>query len=673
MKKLTLFFLVMMLFVLCGCNGNIITDTYWRNDKTGEWFIGLTENKVIYDCKVWNITSQTDKEDAYTIEAENEGVKLLVHMSKVEAGKRTITIDGKEAECSIIDGTCLPDYPEKDAIDTIANNNYCEGDSVTIVGWMKPLNPIVAWLLDVADEVKLSDDEVVAEMSSIYNGQELSFKAPVDAEGHFMLRVPIENTMLLYLKSRRGETMILAEPNETYFVMIDPMKDKKLFMGKKARLQNEICAHYLGVPFHSDSELKEKGGKEDILRFIKKETDEELQKLEEMCRQHPTLSERYKTYQTNKILAINADALMRCRFLMPGYRVPEAFLKAVEEDYVQKMQEPFTMMGYDFSNFCVGYYQNLETEVCNRNVGQLQWIMDRAEEDGIIKLSAQDREAIKQCDLAYPAYWEKRKNTPDSLQKVLDDEFSKNGFMKTINEITSRKGYQDYAERQFAMRDMEQMVKEMEERGWSKNAQDLYLSHCLCHYIDWSRNPLDKEMLSFAHSTIQIEAAKTVILAMNDKYKEIANRKIDSHILKSNDVVKGMTDGEKMLKKMIEPYKGKFVLIDVWGTWCVPCKEGLSHSQEEYERLKAYNIVYLYLANTSPEKSWKNVIREYNVMGKNVAHYNLPDEQQKAVEAYIGVHGYPTYKLVDTKGNLHDLNFPLNFDEVEEQIKRLSK
>ena len=304
---------------------------------------------------------------------------------------------------------------------------------------------------------------------------------------------------------------------------------------------------------------------------------------------------------------------------------------------------------------------------------QLQWIMDRAEKDGVLKLSAQDKEAIKQYDLAYPAYWEKRESTPDSLQGVLDDEFGKNEFMKTINEITSRKGYQDYAERQFAMRDMEQTVKEMEERGWSRNAQDLYLCHSLCHYIDWSRNPLHKDMLYFVHSTIQIEAAKNVIHAMNDKYKEIANRKIDSNILKSSDVVKGMTDGEKMLQKMIEPYKGKFILIDVWGTWCVPCKEGLSHSQEEYERLKDYDIVYMYLANTSPEESWKNVIREYNVTGKNVAHYNLPDQQEQAVESYIGVHGYPTYKLVDPKGNLHDLSFPLNVDEVEDMIKRMLK
>ena len=56
------------------------------------------------------------------------------------------------------------------------------------------------------------------------------------------------------------------------------------------------------------------------------------------------------------------------------------------------------------------------------------------------------------------------------------------------------------------------------------------------------------------------------------------------------------------------------------------------------------------------EDAWKAVIKEYNVLGKNVVHYNLPDAQQKAVQKYLKVKSFPTYKLFDRDGNLLDVN-----------------
>ena len=45
----------------------------------------------------------------------------------------------------------------------------------------------------------------------------------------------------------------------------------------------------------------------------------------------------------------------------------------------------------------------------------------------------------------------------------------------------------------------------------------------------------------------------------------------------------------------------------------------------------------------------------YEVTGDNVAHYNLPREQQTAIERYLDVHSFPTYKLFDREGRLLDI------------------
>ena len=69
---------------------------------------------------------------------------------------------------------------------------------------------------------------------------------------------------------------------------------------------------------------------------------------------------------------------------------------------------------------------------------------------------------------------------------------------------------------------------------------------------------------------------------------------------------------------------------------------------------------------------WKNVIKEYNVTGENVVHYNLPEEQQRAVENFLKVNRYPTYRLIDSNGNLLDVNSdPRDLDAFENLIKAL--
>lgn len=200
--------------------------------------------------------------------------------------------------------------------------------------------------------------------------------------------------------------------------------------------------------------------------------------------------------------------------------------------------------------------------------------------------------------------------------------------------------------------------------------RDLHIARMLYDKIDGSRKPLSDKLLKIADNEINLPVARKAVQEHNAKYLAIWNRKVDkSDNLKSSDVVKDMSDGEKILRKLIDPYKGKVILIDIWGVWCGPCRAALSHSQELYEHMKEYDIVFMYLANRSKEESWKNIIKEYNVTGENVVHYNLPEDQQSAVENFLNVHAWPTYILVDPDGNILDVNAnPTHLDAFAELV-----
>lgn len=81
----------------------------------------------------------------------------------------------------------------------------------------------------------------------------------------------------------------------------------------------------------------------------------------------------------------------------------------------------------------------------------------------------------------------------------------------------------------------------------------------------------------------------------------------------------------------------------------------------------------MYLANHSPKDTWENVIKEYNVTGDNVVHFNLPPEQQQAIERYLKVSAFPTYKVIDPEGRVLDFKVdPRNLDSIENLFQQLT-
>ena len=147
------------------------------------------------------------------------------------------------------------------------------------------------------------------------------------------------------------------------------------------------------------------------------------------------------------------------------------------------------------------------------------------------------------------------------------------------------------------------------------------------------------------------------MVAMHKKYTEI--RKLGlvaTKSLHSADELEGVSEGESLLAKLIEPYQGKFVYLDIWGSWCGPCMAALKESHVLKEALKDHDIIYLYLANNTSDEDWKTIINAYGLTGDNIVHYNLPEQQQRAIEEFLQVDGFPFYRLFDKNGKLYDVD-----------------
>ena len=654
-----------------------INDTYWRNDRTGDWMLGIGKSHLVYDGKVWSIISQTEKKGAYTINASSGNDGITFNISKPKGKTRTITIGKDKTVCSYITTSFLPDYPatvpEVSASGStpsvpgasslgLRDNAYRPGDSITIIGWYK----------DMTQDIRDLSHEFEASYEGIFTDKENMYSTPIDSLGFFTLRMPVENTQMLFCDWHRSHVEFLAEPGETYFLLKDFAEDKTLVMGRNARLQNEWLANYTYYEKGNYQRFRELGGAMPYLANCDSLKNVALSKLDALCKEHPTLSARTVNLLRNEIITSAGRSLMQGRFMAPNYTLPQEYVDYVTENFWKKVEGPYTALGNSYNTFIRDYSDYLLTHLPEPDEMPSIHAIKRANEVGVIKLSDEELALANKHTAAYQAFKKKFAETPDSLKQKVVDEFNNSEVVTKTNAIIFREGLIDAITPYLELYGNERLLTVTDSLGWNKTQQDIVLARRIYDLIDHDRMPLKPHILTFADANIEHEAAKQAIHELNDKYEAIGKRSLSSDNLRSNDDVKDLSEGEQILRKILEPYRGKLVLLDVWGTWCGPCKEALAHSQEEYERLKDYPIVYLYLANSSPEENWKSVIKEYNITGDNVVHYNLPSAQQKAVENYLQINGYPTYKLIDQDGNLLNVNAdPRNLNALEGLIKQI--
>ena len=627
-----------------NCLPEGITHTYWRNEATGDWLIGITPQHVIYKNKVWDIVSQTEKKDAYTLTI-NDGT--IIKVGKMKKGQRIITI-GKEkpATCSPIVTAALPDYPTKDMRKGFVDNGYRTNDSVTIIGWLKDM-PKVAW--ERGKEFGIG-------IENIFSDKEESSYAKMDSLGRFSFKMPILNSSQAFLDWGRTTKSTLLEPGKTYFFLYDFLTGQMLWMGDDVRLQNELLAH--PHDWNNDRIEDKEEGKVTAIQF-KARTDDSraasMTKLQNCLAQHPNLSQRYIDYLSGYYLTSQGEAMMQARYSIPGYDLPKEYMDYVGNELWKKACKPYTLYR-DFSTFVRDYLNHL------RDTQQGDWGIHfrntvlRLEQQGMVTLTDKEREALNHYIVMHDQLEAGVKNDISQQERAsLINAFNSSETVTTLNALIVRMG--DPLQDEMNLTGYRQTMEVLDSVGCDRALRDISLARQFCRAINEKRTILPPAAMNMMNLELQLPSAKAAVMALQNKYLEIQQRDITkSGNLKTNDDVANMSDGEQILRKLTEPYRGRLVLLDIWGTWCGPCKLALSHSQEEYERLKDYNLVYLYLANRSPEDGWKNVIKEYNVVGENVVHYNLPAYQQSAVEHFLQVHSFPTYKLIDRNGKVLDVN-----------------
>lgn len=127
----------------------------------------------------------------------------------------------------------------------------------------------------------------------------------------------------------------------------------------------------------------------------------------------------------------------------------------------------------------------------------------------------------------------------------------------------------------------------------------------------------------------------------NDSIRQLLERvrlEAEKRMLPAPDV-----PGDRLLETIVSQHPGKAVFIDLWATWCGPCRLGIDGMEPLKKQMKDRDVVFIYLTNeTSPLGIWKKQVA--NIPG---LHYRIPEKQWKQIP---GLTAIPQYYLYDRQG-----------------------
>lgn len=117
-------------------------------------------------------------------------------------------------------------------------------------------------------------------------------------------------------------------------------------------------------------------------------------------------------------------------------------------------------------------------------------------------------------------------------------------------------------------------------------------------------------------------------------------------------------EDDKGQRVSLEQFRGKYVYIDLWATWCIPCQEELPYFHRLRDTLAGKNIEFVSISIDRDKGVWKNKINELQLGGVQLfAGYD------QALMDFLNSTAIPRFILVDKNGNLIrvDMGRPSNF------------
>ena len=632
MKKKSIITILLALVAVAG-QGEVKSgfDLCLRDEATGEWLIGLFDDYAIYDCEYWNYAEVGKDRVVLTKDGLRKEIRLK---------KNAVTIDGVKHKTSLLTTKFLPDYPSKDET-AWASGIHVEEDSLT---------------LRVCVRTKKGAADFGTFINRLIDGKQIRGYGKTDSQGRFELRMPVNGPSVMVIRNESAHPLehsfwqkLAVENGDTLLLYIDDVNDRIYVMGGKyARFNNEL----LGSDFHPRFVVTDEMTIDSTINEQRQYMAECQTRMDSLNAARPNLSRRFRTYYKDDLLVQFAyPMLLKCCWPSGGESRSELVSKTEAElNPLQwtRSEVPLMCRRY-FTVANIFYYITAQTEIKSPRPKDPSDFILQLYQEGKVQLTDEELQKVK-------SFQDLRANYSGDVD--LND-----AFQSDIIPILGKPLITQYWDWDQSERSIPIEVNVINSLDMDDASREILKAQTFMKTIDGKSHVASPRVMELAHQEIH---HPQLIQAIDDAKQRIADFLAEQQRQQtavpeagtpasrrvSEEELKDITDGRNLFERIIAPFRGHVVYVDVWGTWCGPCRAEMENVPDLKKRLESKPVVYLYFCNNSSEDAWRTFVSQKHLDTDNAVHYNLPRAQESAIEQYLEVSGFPTYRLVDTAGRL---------------------
>ncbi len=106
----------------------------------------------------------------------------------------------------------------------------------------------------------------------------------------------------------------------------------------------------------------------------------------------------------------------------------------------------------------------------------------------------------------------------------------------------------------------------------------------------------------------------------------------------------------------LSSFKGKYVLLDFWASWCVPCRQGTPHLMELFKKYHDRGLDIIGVSDDDDIEAWKMAVGKdkvgiwHNILSGIKINNTGEINESPWISKNFGIHVLPTKILIDKRG-----------------------